>query len=176
MRPDSSPPVCLDEGVNRSRHTDPPQPSEISIERILLASEGRAIPAEAVEFVARLAGPRKAAVSVLSIARVHGTAFGFPSPGLLPTKREWQEQRDHVARAVKTLRKHGFQADGEVVGTRKAAARICQQANNLDCDVIVMAADPPRNRVAADFMWTQEPYRVRKKARVPVYLVPDPSG
>ena len=81
-----------------------------------------------------------------------------------------------MARAVKTLGKHGFQADGEVVGRRKAAARICQQANNLDCDVIVMAADPPRNRVAADFMWTQEPYRVRKKARVPVYLVPDPSG
>jgi hypothetical protein len=39
-----------------------------------------------------------------------------------------------------------------------------------------MAADPPRNRVAADFMWTQEPYRVRRKARVPVYLVPDASG
>ena len=39
-----------------------------------------------------------------------------------------------------------------------------------------MAADPPRNRVAADFMWTQEPYRVRSKARVPVYLVPDPPA
>ena len=39
-----------------------------------------------------------------------------------------------------------------------------------------MAADPPRNRVVADFMWTQEPYRVLKKARVPVYLVPDTAG
>ena len=84
--------------MNRSRRTEPPDPSEIAIERILLASEGRAIPAEAIDFVARLAGPRKAAVSVFSIARVHGTAFGFPSPGLLPTKREWQEQRDLVAR------------------------------------------------------------------------------
>jgi nucleotide-binding universal stress UspA family protein len=152
---------------------EPPEPSEISIERILLASEGRAIPSEAVEFVARLAGPKSAAVSVLSIARVHGTAFGFPSPGLLPTKREWQEQRDFVARAVKTLRKRGLEAEGEVVGTRKAAARICRQAKDLGCDVIVMAADPPRNRVVADFMWTQEPYRVRKKAGVPVYLITD---
>jgi nucleotide-binding universal stress UspA family protein len=159
--------------VSRSRGAEPPEPSEISIERILLASEGRAIPAETVEFAARLARPRNAAVDVFSIARVHGTAFGFPSPGLLPTRREWQEQRDIVARAVKTLRKRGLEAEGEVVGTRKAAARICQQAKDLGCDVIVMAADPPRNRVVADFMWTQEPYRVRRRSQLPVYLVAD---
>jgi nucleotide-binding universal stress UspA family protein len=164
------------ERVNRSRRTDPPDPSEISIERILLASEGRAIPGDTIDFVARLAASRHAAVNLISIARVHGTAFGFPSPGLLPTKREWQQQRDIVAAAVKALRKRGLEADGQVVGTRKATARICQEASDLGCDVIVMAADPPRNRVAADFMWTQEPYRVRRKARVPVYLVPDASG
>jgi nucleotide-binding universal stress UspA family protein len=162
--------------VNRSRRTEPPEPSEISIERILLASEGRAIPADAIDFVAKLAAPGRAAVNIISIARVHGTAYGFPSPGLLPTKREWQEQRDLVAAAVKALRKRGLEADGEVVGTRKATARICQEASDLGCDVIVMAADPPRNRVVADFMWTQEPYRVRRKARVPVYLVPDTTG
>jgi nucleotide-binding universal stress UspA family protein len=121
--------------------------------------------------VTRLAQPRHAAVDVFSIARVHGTAFGFPSPGLLPNRREWQEQRDLVASAVKILRKRGFEADGEVVGTRKAAARICAQAYALGADVIVMAADPPRNRLAADFMWTQEPYRVRRRSTIPVYLV-----
>ena len=162
--------------MNRLRRTDPPEPSELSIERILLASEGRAIPAAAIDFVARLAAPGKAAVSIISIARVHGTAYGFPSPGLLPTKREWQEQRDLVAAAAKALRKRGLEADGEVVGTRKAAARICQQADALGSDVIVMATDPPRNRVVADFLWSQEPYRVRRKARIPVYLVPDPAG
>jgi nucleotide-binding universal stress UspA family protein len=162
--------------VNLSRRTEPPDPSELSIERILLASEGRAIPADAIDFVAKLAAPGRAAVNIISIARVHGTAYGFPSPGLLPTKREWQEQRDLVAAAVTALRKRGLEADGEVVGTRKATARICQEATQLGCDVIVMAADPPRNRVVADFLWTQEPYRVRRKARVPVYLVPDPAG
>jgi nucleotide-binding universal stress UspA family protein len=164
------------DGVKRSRRAEPPDPSEIAIERILLASEGRAIPPAAIDFVVRIADRRKAAVDVFSIARVHGTAFGFPSPGLLPTRREWQEQRDLVAQAVKTLRKRGLEANGEVVGTRKAAARICQQAKTLGCDVIVMAADPPRNRVAADFLWSQEPYRVRRKADLPVYLVPDPGS
>jgi nucleotide-binding universal stress UspA family protein len=164
------------ERLSRSRRTDPPDPSEISIERILLASEGRTIPADTIDFVARLAASRHAAVNLITIARVHGTAFGFPSPGLLPTRREWQEQRDIVAAAVKALRKRGLEADGQVVGTRKATARICQEATDLGCDVIVMATDPPRNRVVADFLWTQEPYRVRRKARVPVYLVPDTTG
>ena len=120
----------------------------------------------------RLAQPRHAAVDVISIARVHGTAFGFPSPGLLPTRREWQEQRDLVAAAVEALRKRGFDAEGEVVGTRKAAKRICAQASAVGADVIVMAAEPPRNRVVADFLWSQEPYRVRRRSTVPVYLVP----
>ena len=75
------------------RSLDPPDPSELWIERILLASEGRVIPAAAVDFAIALAAPHKAAVDVFSIARVHGTSFGFPSPGLLPTRREWEAQR-----------------------------------------------------------------------------------
>jgi nucleotide-binding universal stress UspA family protein len=152
---------------------EPPDPSQLEVQRVLLASEGRAIPFEAIEFAARLAAPRKARVDVFSIARVHGSGFGFPSPGLLPNKREWQAQRDLVAKAVGALRKRGLAADGEVVGTRKATQRICEQAKALGADAIVMAADPPRNRFIGDFMWTQEPQRVARKARVPVYLVPD---
>ena len=33
-------------------------------------------------------------------------------------------------------------------------------------------ADPPRHWFVADFVWAQEPYRVRRRARLPVYLVP----
>ena len=117
------------------------------------------------------AGRRRAC---FSIARVHGTAFGFPSPGLLPTKREWQEQRDLVAPRRQGAAQTGPRGDGEVVGTRKAAARICQQAKSLGCDVIVMAADPPRNRVAADFLWSQEPYRVRGGATYRYTSCPGP--
>ena len=59
-----------------------------------------------------------------------------------------------------------------MLATRKATKRIVHEAERLGCDAIVMAADPPRNRIVADLMWSQEPYRVRRRARVPVYLVP----
>jgi nucleotide-binding universal stress UspA family protein len=108
---------------------------------------------------------------VFSVARVWGTSLGFPNPGLLPTRREWDEQRKLVTTAVKALRKRGVEADGHVLGTRKATKRIVGEAERLGCDVIVMAADPPRGRLVGDFMWSQEPYRVRRRAKVRVYLV-----
>jgi nucleotide-binding universal stress UspA family protein len=154
------------------RVTAPPDPSELVIERVLLASEGRAIPDRAIEFAAELARPQQAPVNVFAIARVYGVAFGLPAPGLLPTRREWEEHRKIVTQAVKALRKRGVEAKGRVTGTRKAAARICEEAYAQGCDVIVMAADPPRNRVLADLMWSQEPYRVRRRSKIPVYLVP----
>jgi len=135
---------------------------------VLLASDGRAIPDAAVAFAARLAKD----VHVFSIARVWGTSLGLPNPGLLPSKREWDEQRAVVADAVKALTRRGVKAQGHVLATRKATKRIVGEAQRLRCDVIVMAADPPRNRFLADLMWSQEPYRVRRRARVPVYLVP----
>jgi nucleotide-binding universal stress UspA family protein len=152
--------------------TEPPDPSTLEIRRVLLATEGRPIPASAIEFTARIARPGKAPVHVFSIARVYGTAFGFPNPWLRPSRHELEEQRDLAAKAVKALKKQGVNAAGRVLGTRKATKRIAGEADRLGCDAIVMAADPPRNRILANMMWSQEPYRVRRRARVPVYLVP----
>ncbi len=142
--------------------------------RILLASEGREIPDAAIARVAELAdrsGPTHPSVHVFSIARVHGVAFGFPNPGLMPTKREWREQREIVDSAIKRLRRRGLDGEGHVLATRKATARICQEAVREECQAIVMAADPDRNRLIGDMLWTQEPQRVRRRARVPVFLV-----
>ncbi len=155
------------------REQDPSDTDAGPIERILLASEGRDIPDAAVARVLELARRSNASVYVLSIARVHGVAFGLPNPGLLPTKREWDEQRDMVGKVVKRIKRKGIEADGRVVGTRKATKVILQEAQLSGCDAIVMAADPDRNRVAGDFMWTQEPQRVRRRAKVPVFLVAD---
>lgn len=141
--------------------------------RILLATEGRAIPDAAIARVADLADSSDASVCVLSIARVHGVAFGLPNPGLLPTKKELDEQRAIVDSAIKRLKRNGLQATGHVIGTRKATARICEEASAKECQAIVMAADPDRNRLVADMMWTQEPQRVRRRANVPVFLVSD---
>jgi nucleotide-binding universal stress UspA family protein len=139
-------------------------------ERILLASEGRPISDAAIARAVQLAKPSGASVHVFSIARVHGVAFGLPNPGLLPTKREWDEQREIVNRAVKRLERKGIEADGHVVGTRKSTKRILQEAEFAGCDAIVMAADPDRNRVVGDMLWSQEPQRVRRKAKIPVFL------
>jgi nucleotide-binding universal stress UspA family protein len=145
-------------------------------QRILLASEGRAIPATAVDRVIELASRSGASVHVFTIARVHGVAFGLQTPGLLPTKSEWAEQRDIVAEAIARLRRKGIEATGHVVGTRKAAKSICGEAAKHDCEAIVMAADPDKNRFTGDFLWSQEPQRVRRRSKVPVFLVVDSEG
>src|SRR5579884_3511042 len=127
---------------------NPEPPAEAGrFERILLASEGRPFTDAVIQRTIELARPAGASVRVFSIARVHGVAFGLPNPGLLPTKREWEEQRKIVDRAVKRLERKGIDADGHVVGTRKSTKRILQEADLAGCDAIVMAADPDRNRV-----------------------------
>ena len=108
---------------------------------------------------------------VFTVARVHGVAFGLPSPGLLPTKQEWAEQRDIVAQAIRRLHRKGIEADGHVLGTRNATKKIVQEGTEHDCEAIVMSADPDRNRVVGNVLWTQEPQRVRRRAKVPVFLV-----
>jgi nucleotide-binding universal stress UspA family protein len=149
----------------------PPAEPAAGFERILLASEGRPITDAAIDRVAELARPGGASVRVFSIARVHGVAFGLPNPGLLPTRREWKEQREIVEQAVKRLERKGLEADGHVVGTRKSTKRILQEAMLAGCDAIVMAADPDRNPVVGNMLWSQEPQRVRRRAKIPVFLV-----
>lgn len=138
--------------------------------QVLLATEGRPIPAAAVEAAAKLVHDG-GHVEVFAVVRVWGTSLGLPNPGLLPSKREWDAQREIVSDAVRALRRRGVDASGHLVATRKATKRIVGEAARLGCEAIVMAADPPRNRIVADLMWSQEPYRVRRRAKVPVHLV-----
>jgi nucleotide-binding universal stress UspA family protein len=142
---------------------------------VLLATEERAIAPEAIEAAARLAEPEGAPVYVFAIARIHGTSLGFPHPGLLPTQAEWEAQRASVDTAVKALKRRGLRSAGRVLGSRKASKRICEEAQRLGCQAIVMGADPPRGAFVSDFMWSQEPQRVRKRAKIPVHLV-DATG
>jgi nucleotide-binding universal stress UspA family protein len=58
-----------------------------------------------------------------------------------------------------------------VAGTRNPAKRINAEAARLGCDAIVMGADPPRHWIVADLLWSQEPYRIKKKAKLPIFLV-----
>jgi nucleotide-binding universal stress UspA family protein len=152
------------------RNPEAPEPGTISVDRVLLASEGRPISPAAVDLAVRLAKQGGGKVHVFSVARVWGSGLGLPNPGLLPSKGEWDVQRDVVRAAVEALKKRGVDATGQVLATRKATKRILREAARLECGAIVMGADAPRNRVVADLMWSQEPYRVQRKAEVPVYL------
>jgi nucleotide-binding universal stress UspA family protein len=138
---------------------------------VLLASEGRPISAAAVERAAELARESGGSVHVFSVARVWGTSLGLPNPGLLPTKAEWDVQKAVVGNAVKALKRLGVEATGQVLATRKPTKRIVAEAERVGCSAIVMSADVPRNRLLADLMWSQEAYRVKRRAKVPVHLV-----
>jgi nucleotide-binding universal stress UspA family protein len=152
---------------------EPPPPEDFAGKVIVLASEGRSIPQAAVSLTARLAEKAGAEVHVLSIARIWGTSFGFPHPGLLPNKQEMQERHESVASAIRWLKRRKIDATAQISGTRNAAKRIIIEAKRRGADAIVMAADPPRHWLISDMMWSQEPYRVRRLARIPVYLVVD---
>jgi nucleotide-binding universal stress UspA family protein len=137
---------------------------------VLLASEGRPFSRAAIAKAVEIAG-MSGRIQVFSIARVFGVALGFPNPWLLPSKQEWKQQRDQVADAVAELLEFGFTASGGVAGTRNPAKRINAEAARLGCDAIVMGADPPRHWIVADLLWSQEPYRIKKKAKLPIFLV-----
>jgi len=151
-------------------------PDTLQVRAVLLASENREIPTSAIDLAARIAKRSGAPVHVFTIARIWGTSFGFPNPGLQPTKREWEEQRHNVEKAIGRLERQGVEARGRVIGTRAGAKRIVKEAARLDCDAIVMAADPPAHPLVRNFMWSQEPHRVRRRAHVPVFLVVDQAA
>ena len=151
-----------------------PDPGDVQIKGVMLASEGRAFPEAAIEKAVQIAKPSGAPVHVLAIARIWGTSFGFPNPGLFPNQREWEDLRSKVQRVVWSLDRAGIKAEAQVIGARNATKRIMKEAQRLRCDAIVMAADEPRNRFVGNFMWSQEPQRVERRARVPVHLVPAP--
>ena len=156
---------------------DGPDPDSLTVRAVLLASEEREIPTGGDR-------PRRAHRQALgrARARVHdrahlGHVVRLPQPGAeARRRREWDQQRHNVEKAIGRLERKGVEADGRVVGTRAGAKRIVQEARRLGCDAIVMGADPPRSSLIRDFIWSQEPYRVRRRARVPVYLVVDQTA
>ena len=154
----------------RRRHPEIPEASTVAVDRVLLASEGRPLTPAALDLAAQLAKQGGGMVHVFSVARVWGSGLGLPNPGLLPSKGEWDVQRGVVRDAVEGLKRRGIDATGQVLATRKATKRIVREAERRDCGAIVMGADPARSRVVADLMWSQEPYRVRRRSEIPVYL------
>lgn len=135
---------------------------------VLLGSVDATFPDDAVRRAVELAGP-DGRVYVVSTARVYGTSFGLPHPGLYPNKSEREQHRRAVADAVRAVERAGPHAEGEVLATRHAARMLGRRARQRGCSQVVVSAGP-RPRVAL-FSWAGEPYRLARRVRVPVEVV-----
>jgi hypothetical protein len=110
---------------------------------VLLASDGRQdFSTRAVARAAALAGSEP--VAVVTIAKIYGSSFGLPHPGLLPTTDELAERRGWVNGAIAGLEAAGAPADGQVAATRRAAKKLAAVARARQPRVVVIDETPVR--------------------------------
>jgi hypothetical protein len=120
-----------------------PQPSQSSI--VLLASHGGPFSKAAIRKAVELSdgGP----IAVVTIARLYGSAFGLPNPGLLPTTKEMEAQRAQVQRAITSIERTGHEAWGQVAVSRKPGKTIARAAMARGVRYVLVCAPPsPRWR------------------------------
>lgn len=119
------------------------QPTQSSA--VLIATVGTSIPGAVIRRSIELSGGRP--VAVVSIARIYGSSLGLPNPGLLPTRKEMEEQRALVTEALDRLERSGVEAWGQVATTRRYAKIIARVARARGVDhVLVVTPDVPRWR------------------------------
>ena len=136
-----------------------PQPTEHVA--VLLASSGGAFRTESIELEAQLAN--RGPVGVVIIAKVYGSSFGLPNPGLMPTKRERQDATDRVDAAIKHLRRLGIRADGQVLITRNIASGIAKVAKARTANNVVI--ETPSQGAVRGFLEGNYESAVRRKLR-----------
>jgi hypothetical protein len=105
------------------RHFDK-QPSDPAA--VLIASTGQPFSPSAIRWAVQLAAGEP--IAVVSLARIYGSAYGLPNPGLMPTRKEMQAQLDAVDAALKAIERAGGQGDGQVAATRKNTRTIARVA------------------------------------------------
>jgi hypothetical protein len=93
---------------------------------VLIASNGERIPRAAIQQALRISagGP----VAVVTIARIYGSSLGLPNPGLMPTRKEMNEQMEIVQEAVSAIEKGGSEAWGQIAASRRPSKTIAQAA------------------------------------------------
>ena len=143
----------------------------------MLASDGREdYSGRAVARAAALStsGP----VAVVTIAKIYGSSFGLPHPGLLPTKVELAERQRWVERAIHTLKAGGTPADGQVAATRRTAKKLAAVARARGARVVVIDETPVkrglRRLIEGDV--GSELRRKLRKDGIEVEVVPHAAG
>jgi hypothetical protein len=118
-------------------------PQPVEPRAVLLATDGRRpLSREAIQRAAALAPPE--GVAVLAIAKIYGTQFGLPHPGLMPTKAEVDLRRGWIADAVAMLEQMGVHADGQLAATRKPIRLITRVARVRSVRHVVVDAGTAR--------------------------------
>ncbi len=93
---------------------------------VLIASNGEKIPGAAIRQALRLSAGKP--VAVVTIARIYGSSLGLPNPGLMPTRKEMDEQKEIVQRAVSAIEKGGSEAWGQIAASRRPSKTIATAA------------------------------------------------
>src|SRR5580700_7055878 len=93
---------------------------------VLIASNGEKIPGAAIRQALRISAGQP--VAVVTIARIYGSSLGLPNPGLMPSRKEMNEQKAIVEAAVAAIERGGSEAWGQIAATRKPSKTIAQAA------------------------------------------------
>jgi hypothetical protein len=117
-----------------------PQPTAPAA--VLLATTGEPFSKAAIRRAHELAAGEP--VAVLAILKVYGSQFGLPNPGLLPTRREREEQFALVRRAIDALERRGGSVDGQIATTRSAGRTIAKVARARGVRYVVMDDREPK--------------------------------
>ena len=107
---------------------------------VLLASSGSPFSRAAMRRAKELADGQP--VAVLSILKIYGSSFGLPNPGLMPSRKERDEQLRIVKQAINELERRGCTVDGQVAATRSAGRTIAKVARARHVSYIVMDSHP----------------------------------
>jgi alkylated DNA nucleotide flippase Atl1 len=94
---------------------------------VLIASNGEKIPGAAIRQALRIGAGEP--VAVVTIARIYGSSLGLPNPGLMPTRKEMDEQKEIVRKAVDAIEDGGAEAWGQIAASRRPAKTIAQAAS-----------------------------------------------
>jgi hypothetical protein len=101
-----------------------PQPTQAAA--VLIASTGEPIPLGTIRIAVERSGGEP--IAVVSIARIYGSNFGLPNPGLMPTRRELAVQYDQVQQALAAIERAGVAGWAQVTATRRPAKAIAAAA------------------------------------------------
>jgi hypothetical protein len=160
--------------IRRRRRWDA-QPTGRS--EVLLASDGRRdFSSKAVARAADLA-EGGGSVAVVTIAKIYGSQFGLPHPGLLPTKQEMKERQDWLEEAIAALGRRGVEADGQIAATRKARKKLAEIAHMRGVHVVVIDENPGtglRRLIEGDV--GAELRRKLRKDGIEVEVIPHEAG